>query len=436
MESAIGLFELNESVRQSLRQRFPAPVAVVAEIADLKENRSGHCYLELVEKKEGEDTIIASARATIWSFTYRTLKPFFETTTGRPLQRGMRVLVRVEVVFHELYGYSLNIKDIDPTFTVGDLQRKRREILERLTREGVIDMNRELSFPALPKTVAIISSPTAAGYGDFVDQLHRNPFGYAFHTRLFPALMQGEHTASSIIGALEQIYAYESLFDVVVIIRGGGSQADLDSFDSYDLAAHVAQFPLPVIAGIGHERDETILDRVACLSVKTPTAAAAFLIDAFAGQEALLDQLRGAFVQGARSLLEQTASRLAHCSARAESRTRLFVQTQESRMEQLRLRLKHQVYRKLENETTTTGEVRDRIDAGIRRLLTEQRHRLEVAQTAMRYADPRLILSRGFSITRVDGKAVCGVSDLRPGAVLETELYAGRIVSTVKETKN
>ena len=285
----IGLYQLNSLVKQELKNRFPDTFLVIAEIADVKENRSGHCYLELVEKREGDDAVIATARATIWAFTYRMLKPYFETTTGKSLQRGIKVLVSVEIVFHELYGYSLNIKNIDPTFTVGDLERKRKEIIDRLTQEGVIDMNRELELPMLPKTIAVISSPTAAGYGDFTDQLHRNVYGYAFHTKLFPAVMQGEKTTESVIAALERIYEYESLFDVVVIIRGGGSQTDLGSFDSYDLAANVAQFPIPVLAGIGHERDETIVDRVAYRSVKTPTAAAAFLIERFNEAEGRLE---------------------------------------------------------------------------------------------------------------------------------------------------
>lgn len=219
MMEPIGLYQLNNLVKQTLKESFTEGILIVAEIADIKENRSGHCYIELVEKREEDDAIIATARATIWAFTYRLLKPYFETTTGKSLQRGMKVLVRVEVVFHEVYGYSLNIRDIDPTFTIGDVERKRKEILDRLEQEGVIHMNRELELSPLPKVIAVISSPTAAGYGDFVDQLHRNPFGYAFHTKLFPAVMQGENTTASVIAALERVYEYDSLFDVVVIDR-------------------------------------------------------------------------------------------------------------------------------------------------------------------------------------------------------------------------
>ena len=271
---AISLLELNSRVKQVLKQQFSETVWVTAEITELQLNRSGHCYLQLVDKREADDSVLATARATIWAFTFRTLQPYFETTTGRQLGKGMKVMLLVEVVFHELYGYSLNVKDIDPTYTVGDLERKRKEILKQLEQEGIIDMNRELEFPQLPKTIAVISSPTAAGYGDFMNQLEQNAYGFQFQVKLFPAVMQGEQTTASVIAALERIYEYEELFDLVVLIRGGGSQTDLGSFDSYDLAAHVAQFPLPVLSGIGHERDETIVDRVAHLRVKTPTAAA------------------------------------------------------------------------------------------------------------------------------------------------------------------
>ncbi len=324
----IGLYQLNCLVKRELKNRFPDSFLVIAEIADVKENRSGHCYLELVEKREEDDAVIATARATIWAFTYRMLKPYFETTTGKSLQKGIKVLVRVEIVFHELYGYSLNIKDIDPTFTIGDLERKRKEIIDRLTQEGVIDMNRELEFPMLPKTVAIISSPTAAGYGDFVDQLHRNAYGYAFHTKLFPAIMQGEKTTESIIAALERIYEFESLFDVVVIIRGGGSQTDLGSFDSYELAANVAQFPIPILAGIGHERDETIVDRVAYRSVKTPTAAAAFLIECFSEADGELEEAKEILVRETKRILQEEKTRQVVRITEFKQFTRLFLEGQ------------------------------------------------------------------------------------------------------------
>ncbi len=220
----ISLFDLNNRVRRVLKDQFAEPLWITAEIASVLENRSGHCYLELVDKCEEEENPVAVAKGTIWAFTYRMLKPYFETTTGRRLEKGMKVLIQAEVVFHELYGFSLNIKDIDPTFTIGNIERTRREIIEQLEQEGIIDMNQNLEMPLLPKNVAVISSPTAAGLGDFLDQLHNNSYGYKFHVKLFPAVMQGEKTTESVIAALDRIYEYEELFDVVVIIRGGGGR--------------------------------------------------------------------------------------------------------------------------------------------------------------------------------------------------------------------
>lgn len=453
--NAIGLSQLNGWVKQTLKDRFTEALWLVAEIADLKENRSGHCYLELVEKREGDDAVIASARATIWAFTYRTLKPYFETTAGKSLQKGMKVLMAVEVVFHELYGFSLNVRDIDPTFTVGDLERKKREILDRLQREGVIDMNRELSFPLLPKHVAVISSPTAAGYGDFIDQLHRNPYGYVFHTKLFPAVMQGEGTTGSVIEALERIYAFESLFDVVVIIRGGGSQTDLGSFDTYELAVNVAQFPLPVIAGIGHERDETIVDRVAYRSVKTPTAAAAFLLALFQEREAELEEFRECFIQGVadllreenkrqlllmtsfkqqtRSVFERQTNRLMMRSQQTERNAILLTRNRLNELRQLRQRMVNRLEIKLDKSRNRLNESFGDAERLSKQLLSKQQHLLEVYETTLRFADPKKVLERGFSITRVNGKAVKDISGLKEGEIIETEFVRGNVFSEVKE---
>ena len=444
---AIGLYQLNSLVKRELKNRFPDSFLVIAEIADVKENRSGHCYLELVEKREEDDAVIATARATIWAFTYRMLRPYFETTTGKSLQKGIKVLVRVEIVFHELYGYSLNIKDIDPTFTVGDLERKRKEIIDRLTQEGVIDMNRELEFPMLPKTVAIISSPTAAGYGDFVDQLHRNVYGYAFHTKLFPAVMQGEKTTESIIAALERIYEYESLFDVVVIIRGGGSQTDLGSFDSYELAANVAQFPIPILAGIGHERDETIVDRVAYRSVKTPTAAAAFLIECFNEVDSVLEDAKETLVRETRRILQEEKTRqvvritefkqftrlflegqannLTLSSRRVEHASRLFVQERINGLNQLKMKVEGKVGALFERQRNRLDDMQKTMVRKTTELFTANRYFLELAETKMKYVDPKNILEKGFSITRINGKAVRETDRVKKGDVLETELFKG-----------
>lgn len=277
-QQALSLHELNGLVKRSVRTCLPDTYWVQAELSDVRSNYSGHCYLEFVQKDASGNNLIAKARGTIWSNIFKMLKPYFEQETGQAFTSGIKVLVEVSVEFHELYGYSLTVLDIDPTYTVGDMERKRREILRQLEEEGVIDLNKELEMPMLPQRVAVISSATAAGYGDFCNQLVNNPRGYGFHTELFPAIMQGERVEETVIAALNAIYERMEAFDVVVIIRGGGATSDLSGFDTYELAANCAQFPLPIITGIGHERDDTVLDKVAHTRVKTPTAAAEYLI--------------------------------------------------------------------------------------------------------------------------------------------------------------
>ena len=255
MNEKMSLLELNNRIRDALQGAFPETLWVVAEISEIKVNRTGHCYLELVEKDDVTDELTARARATIWSYTFRMLRPYFETTTGQPLAEGIKILVQVSVEYHPGYGLSLNIKDIDPTYTLGDLALRRREIIRRLEEAGVFHMNQELPLPLVPQRIAVISSATAAGYQDFTDQLENNAYGFRFEVRLFEAFMQGSEAVPSILDALDRIFHEEAAFDAVAILRGGGSQADLSCFDHFDLAFAVAQFPLPVITGIGHEKD-------------------------------------------------------------------------------------------------------------------------------------------------------------------------------------
>lgn len=450
---AITLYELNNRIKQVLKKGFPQTVWITAEITEIQLNHSGHCYLQLADKKGEDESIVATARGTIWAFTFRTLRPYFETMTGRNLAKGMKVMLNVEVVFHELYGYSLNVRDIDPTYTVGDLERKKREILAKLEEEGIIDMNRELEFPVLPKNIAVISSPTAAGFGDFMNQMEHNPYGYRFHIKLFPAIMQGEKTSDSVIAALDRIYEYETVFDVVVLIRGGGSQTDLGCFDSYEMAANIAQFPLPVIAGIGHERDETIADRVAHIRVKTPTAAAAFLIEVFREREGQLETLQHDFVRGVQNLLhEQKKHQLVMVSDFKQSVQGLLGQ----RQNQLKLLSQHLLHaskaytvnrmnvfdalksnlanrlvlledrqkNKLQNYRTAVGQYTGRI-------LEDHKRRLELAANTVKLVDPKKVLKRGYSITRLNGKAVKDVAYLKKGDLLETEMAEGKVDSVV-----
>ncbi len=453
MMDFVSLYDLNRQVKQTLKEGFAAPVWVAAEIASVQENRSGHCYLELVDKPEGEEQVRAVAKGTIWAFTYRMLKPYFETTTGRRLGKGMKILFHAEVAFHEVYGFSLNIKDIDPTFTVGDLERKKREILLQLEEDGIIDMNRKLEMPLLPKNIAVISSPTAAGLGDFLNQLENNPYGYQFHVQLFSAVMQGEKTTESVIAALERIYEYESVFDVVVIIRGGGSQTDLSCFDSYDMAANIAQFPLPVIAGIGHERDETIADRVAFMRVKTPTAAAAFLIDAFQVFDAHVEELRIEFVSGVKDLLSRESNRQKLLAVNLKRLVQGWLGENANRLHVLSHRLGHAVhlyvynrkgyfntvYTRMVNRLNLLRERREnqlsdfsvQLRQKCKNRFEKERHFIELAEMHMKYVDPKNVLERGYSITRLNGRALRSVTEVKAGDIVETLIADGKLKSKV-----
>ena len=307
---SLSLLELNALVRRSLEQCLPDEYWIQAELSDVRSNTTGHCYLEFVQKDPRSNNLVAKARGMIWSNIYRLLKPYFEETTGQLFASGIKVLVKVTVQFHELYGYSLTVLDIDPAYTLGDMARRRREILMQLEEEGVLTLNKELEMPVLPQRIAVISSATAAGYGDFCHQLQHNSGGFFFYTELFPALMQGNQVEESVLAALDRINDRVNEFDVVVIIRGGGATSDLSGFDTYLLAAACAQFPLPVITGIGHERDDTVLDSVAHTRVKTPTAAAELLIHRITESADHLEELSARLQQGAYALLEQEGRRL------------------------------------------------------------------------------------------------------------------------------
>ena len=305
----IRLVELNSFVKKLIADNTQ-PQWITAEISEVNEHYSGHCYLELIEKDDADEHIIAKAKAVIWSFTYRMIKPYFETTTHERLMAGMKVLVKVEVSFHEAYGYSLVIKDIDPQYTLGDMARKRALIIQQLYAEGVMDLNKEIDLPLLVQRIAVISSPGAAGYTDFCNQLHGNAFGFVFYHRLFAAVMQGTETEASIINALEAVYEHKELFDVVVIIRGGGATSDLSWFDNYNIAYHCTQFPLPILSGIGHDKDVSVVDMVAHTSLKTPTAVAQFLVDCMQQTESNLHTVKEEIINYTEQALESWQQRL------------------------------------------------------------------------------------------------------------------------------
>lgn len=408
---AMELIELNSLVRQTLEQSMPDEYWVQAELSEVRTNATGHCYLEFVQKDPRSNNLIAKARGMIWSYVFRLLKPYFEESTGRLFTSGIKVQVKVTVQFHELYGYSLTVLDIDPAYTLGDMALRRREILAQLQEEGVLTLNKELEMPVLPQRVAVVSSATAAGYGDFCHQLHHNARGFFFYIELFPALMQGNQVEQSVLSALDEVYSRLREFDVVVIIRGGGATSDLSGFDTYLLAAACAQFPLPVITGIGHERDDTVLDSVAHTRVKTPTAAAELLISRMAEAADRLFDLSEHVRQGAIALLDMEWIRLA----------------------EIRNSIPELVRRKLTEERFTLFSIRKDLSQGISGLLTYHRHRLELLGQRIADASPQKLLSRGYSITLREGKAVTDASQLKAGDCLITRLAKGSVQSTVVE---
>ncbi|RHE79239.1 exodeoxyribonuclease VII large subunit [Bacteroides intestinalis] len=408
---ALSLYDLNALVRRSLEQCLPDEYWVQAELSDVRTNSTGHCYLEFIQKDPRSNNLIAKARGTIWANVYRLLKPYFEESTGQAFASGIKVLVQVTVSFHELYGYSLTVQDIDPTYTLGDMARQRREILKQLEEEGVLTLNKELEMPVLPQRIAVVSSPTAAGYGDFCHQLKNNSRGFFFHTELFPALMQGDRVEESVLSALDAILNRQEDFDAVVIIRGGGATSDLSGFDTYLLAAACAQFPLPIITGIGHERDDTVLDSVAHTRVKTPTAAAEYLINCM---ELAADELEVLISQ----LHESVRSRL------TEEHRKLI---------SYRNRIPSAVVRRVSDAKLALLTTRKDISLAVQTLLSRQRHRLELLQQRLADASPEKMLARGYSITLKDGKVVKNGDVLQLNDEIVTRLYQGEIVSIVTD---
>lgn len=409
-KQALSLYELNGLVKQSIRNSMSETYWVQAELSDVRSNYSGHCYLEFIQKDASGNNLIAKARGTIWSNIYKMLKPYFEKETGQTFTSGIKVLVRVSVEFHELYGYSLTVLDIDPVYTVGDMEKKRRKILRQLKEEGVIDLNKELEMPLLPQRVAVISSATAAGYGDFCNQLMNNPRGYGFHIELFSAIMQGEQVEESIIASLNAIYDRLDEFDVIVIIRGGGATSDLSGFDTYELAANCAQFPLPIITGIGHERDDTVIDLVVHTRVKTPTAAAAFLI----------------------ACMDKVADRLENLSSRLQQGVQNRILWEYHRIENLKQRVPNAVYKRINDAKYSLLSMRKDLQMVAQQYLSVRRHRLELLQQRLNDALPEKQLARGFSIALKNGKVVKDASCLQEGDTLITLFHQGKVESIIK----
>lgn len=385
-------------------------VWIVAETSDLR-CTGGHCYMELIDKDESTGSPRARARATIWASRFSRLNAEFRAATGSPLASNIKIMLQATATFHPVYGLSLNITDLNPEYTLGDLLRRRREMIARLQAEGILNCNRELEWPAVPWRIAVISAAGAAGYGDFIDQLYNNSRRLRFHTRLFEARMQGDDTATSIISALERIAAADDEYDCVVIIRGGGATGDLAAFDNYELAANIALFPLPVIVGIGHERDVTLLDYVANMRVKTPTAAAEWLIGR---GTAMLDRLRSIGAE----ILDAAAGRINAGHRRLE-----FITGQ---LPALALGV-------IERAAIRIGPMTEQaMTQSIDNLLRRRADRLEALAAIIDTLSPESTLRRGFSITRIDGHAVTDVAQAPAGTTITTTLASGTLTSTVQ----
>ena len=426
----ITLYELNSLVRQTIEIGLPKSYWVEAEISELREN-GGHCYLELIEKDKRYNTPIAKASARCWRQTWGMVKPYFENTTGQQLRAGMKVLIEVYAQFHEAYGFSWIISDIDPNYTLGDMARKRQEIIKRLKEEGVFDLNKQLDLPLFSQRIAVISSKSAAGYGDFANQLYGNQYGYYFEAELFAATMQGEDVERSIIKALNAINDRCDDFDCVVIIRGGGATSDMSGFDALELAENVANFPLPIITGIGHDRDECILDMVSHTREKTPTAAAALLIDNLHTAERRIDDARQRIANLTSRKMEVEKLRLSRLAERLPALFGSVKDKQEARLDILQERLFRLAEIRLSNCENIVGQLEKKISLTAEHLLMVEKHRLELLEGRAQNLDPQLLLRRGYSITLVGGKALRDPSQVKQGDKIETRLEKGTIISTI-----
>lgn len=410
-EGQITLTELQGLIRDKIYEALPGAYWVIAEIADMKVHTAGHCYLELTGTETPGGKVTARARATIWASKFRSLNTYFNASTGIPLRAGITILFRATVEYHELYGLSLNITDIDPAYTAGDMALRREAIIRRLTAEGVLSMNSGLPLTPYPRNIAVISSSKAAGYQDFINHLVNNPYGYAFRTTLFEAVMQGETTMASVTEALDSISEMISEFDVVVIIRGGGSTIDLSWFDSYEIAYHVTQFPLPVLTGIGHEKDQSVTDMVAWKALKTPTAVAGFIVERTMECENNIIGMAESLVSAVEGAMEAAEERLSSIQNRITATARLMVRLKEE---------------KLSNHAGRLA----RASANVLNRAKEATDRME---DALRHLNPAGVLRRGFTLTSRNGTIIQTAAELRPGDTIKTHFAEGTAESMVEK---
>jgi exodeoxyribonuclease VII large subunit len=457
LSDKLSLTELQLIIKDSLYMALPDMYWVTAEVSEIKENYAGHCYLELIEKQSDEKNVSARVRAIIWNNRYRFLKSLFENITGESLRAGMKVLVRVKVEYHELYGLSLIISDIDPSFTIGEMAVKRQMIIRKLEEEGVFSMNKELELPFIPRRIAVISSGSAAGFLDFMKHLRENSYGYVFYTALFETIMQGTETEKSVISALDRIAVHSEVFDVVAILRGGGSQSDLSWFDNYNIAYHVTQFPLPVITGIGHEKDLSVTDMVAFRALKTPTAVADYLINCIAEAEDLLNEKSSDIAENTRLIIEKYRDLNESYKVKLIPLARLMISDQKEKLSNSiieminfgkdyiaraglypanhRSRLVSATGSFILSEKTAVDRKRMDLKNGAVNSLTNQSVRTAGLENSLTILNPENVLKRGYTITIKDGRIIKSAGQVAVDDIIDTRFSDGKIKSKVLNNK-
>ena len=431
----IDLLMLQELIKESLEENFARQLWVRAEIWDISVNASGHCYLTLVEKDEATTNIIAKAQAIIWASTFRVLRPYFETATGEKLQAGMKVLLQIRVQYSLLYGLSLIVSNIDPNYTVGSTALERQKILDRLEKEGMMDMNRTLPLPDLPRRFAVISAETAAGYGDFMNHLHNNGFGYKFHTELFQAPMQGSDAPAGIIAALDRIAERSCDFDAVLLIRGGGSNFDLACFDDYDLAVNIAQYPLPVLTAIGHERDTHVADLIAHTYLKTPTALADYFVDIFAAEEQLVDSLATRMLMALKGKRAEAVATVDRLFARAAGSVLMRIQSEKRSVEMLLSKAAAGILSDLQIAQGRIDMMLLRAANTAKGRLQAESHKIELLELRLSALNPMSILEKGFAIPLKNGQKVDSACQLTAGDGITVIFKDGKADCEVKNVK-
>ena len=452
-DDKLSLTELQLIIKDSLYIALPDFYWVIAEISEMKENSAGHCYLELIEKLPDEKDARAKVKAIIWGNRSRFLKSFFENSTGETIKEGMKVLVRVKIEYHELFGLSLIISDIDPSFTIGEMALKRKMIIKKLEEDGVFSMNKEILFPAIPQRIAVISSGKAAGYSDFLNHLSENSYGYIFYTALFESALQGTEMENGIISALDRIADHINLFDVVVIIRGGGSQSDLSWFDNYRIAFHVTQFPLPVITGIGHEKDLSITDMVAFQSLKTPTAVADYLIDSVSGAEDRLKEISSEISEYSKGIIDYNKERIESSRIRLIPAVKLFVSGEKELLSCEIIKMintgkeyilkagivpanhKSRLVSSAGLFSSAKYKVLERMSQGMvsltSNIISQKKVKTDSFENALKILDPANVLKRGYTITSLDGKIIKSSGETSENDIIDTKFSDGSVKSKV-----